>query len=206
VSLKTSRTCNALSHSVALPLSTTGGALFRAFAQAGASGCTTCLFATGSASNRRPFFCSLCSPQFGSPDAKVAHRSAAGRASHKARHRAVRSVPRSAPKGHSLRRSATPPGRQQPGTRATPDAAEDTQVSRASPTYACYFLIVSIRACLQRISTYRSPFAIPYHPAPPTSTRPTIPASTSPYHHREQGFVALRVPPLRKRNGRQFRW
>lgn len=45
-------------------------------------------------------------------------------ASHKVRHRAARSVPRSAPKGHSLGRSAPPPGRQQPGVRATPEAAE----------------------------------------------------------------------------------
>jgi len=38
------------------------------------------------------------------------------------------------------------PERQRPRTRARPDAAEATQVSRASPPYACYFLIVSFRA------------------------------------------------------------
>ena len=48
------------------------------------------------------------------------------------------------------------PQRQRPGTRAEPDAAEATQVSRASPPYACYFLIVSFRAFLIGAPSHRS--------------------------------------------------
>ena len=40
------------------------------------------------------------------------------------------------------------PQRQRQSARATPDAAEATQVSRASPPFACYFLIVLCRAFL----------------------------------------------------------
>jgi len=56
-------------------------------------------------------------------------------------------VPRAAPKGHDLGRSATPPRRQIRSLGLSPNLRSG-YVSRASPPYACYFLIVSFRAFL----------------------------------------------------------
>jgi len=48
------------------------------------------------------------------------------------------------------------PERQRQSARAKPDASEGTQVSRASPPFACYFLIVSFRAFLIGAPSHRS--------------------------------------------------